>query len=50
MLTESLDEYRHKEPDDDYVEEVTRNMEYFLARELNLGKQISVYAAFVECT
>ena len=50
MLVETLDDYRYKEPEDEYVEELTRNMEYFLARELNLGRKTSVYAAFVECT
>ena len=50
MLIHSLDEYRIKDPDKEYVETLTENMEIYIKQQLTQGKRTSIYQAFVEFT
>ena len=50
MLEEAFDDYRTKEPENSYVETLTRKMESYLSVRLNLGERVSVFEAFCEYT
>lgn len=47
MIEESLEQ---PDPEDSYVEQLARQMGEFIAIQLNRGKSVSVYQAFISCT
>jgi hypothetical protein len=47
MIEESLGQ---ADPEDSYVEKITKNMGEFIAIQLNKGNRVSVAQAFIACT